>query len=391
MRICLIQAWGFKGFDGSNLRVYFLLKELLSRGHEVVVIHSSLEDALYTHRQFKCKTYSAGVGISRWDSYKNKIVKYIKFAIKAFLISRRIKCDAIFGISLINAFPTVFHPSAKKIIMYVDFMSHFYRYAHPQGVINLFLFKLSNFLEHFTIHRADKIIVITEELKKLLPRSCWYKIKIIPDGVDTLHFKPLKDTKTKIRQKLGIGKEEIVIGYQGAIEPHDGLQFLVSVAPRLIETLPNIRFLIAGQGSFLKEIKQMARRNNSSHRFIFTGWLPHSEIPIIMSATDFNLIPIPNHPATRGIITFRLMESIASGVSVIANNLPGIREIADESMVFFTDVENPEKFFNDIIKAIKTSKTQREKMIARAREKAKTLDWRLIAKRDADSIEEVSK
>jgi len=69
------------------------------------------------------------------------------------------------------------------------------------------------------------------------------------------------------------------------------------------------------------------------------------------------------------LITFRLVESMAAGVNVIVNDLPGMREIVDESMVFFTDVQNPVKYADDILKVFNTPVQEREKMVINARKK----------------------
>jgi glycogen(starch) synthase len=228
-------------------------------------------------------------------------------------------------------------------------------------------------------------MTITEAMKALIPAKYRVKTFVVPDGADTEALKPGIDP-SRIRGKYNL-KDKTVIGYQGGIEKWDGLQFLAEISSEIKKEIPDIKFLIAGKGSYLNKIKEILTKNGTIGDYIFLGWVQSSRIPEIMSACDLNVVPIPNHPATSPLITFRLLESMAAGVSVIVNKLPGILEIADESMVFFTNVEDAKTFADDIIKAVKTPAGARDKMKAKSRKKAETLDWRLIARKDADFVE----
>ena len=385
MKICIVQAWGFEKLDGSNLRVYFLVKELVKKRNEVIVIHSSNADAEYTKKIIGCKAYDVDMQINRWESYRKKIIKYILFVWRATKLAKKIDCDVIFGISLINAMVAVSHKNAQAAILYVDFMSNYYQYAHHKGLIHWVLYRLGKFLEHYTIRKSSKVIIITNALRNLVPDKYWHKITIVPDGADTKKFVPIK-VNTEIKESFGLKPDDIVIGYQGGIEPHDGLQFVAEIASKVVKMIPQVKFLIAGQGSYLEKVKDILVKNGAIDKFIFTGWLDSSRIPYVMAVTDLNVVPIPNHPATSPLITFRLLESMAAGVNVIVNDLPGIREVVDESMAFFTDIENPEKFVQDIISALKTPLSIRNEMKIKARKKVEKMDWRRIASLDADYI-----
>lgn len=388
MRICLITAWGFQHLDGSNLRTYFLLRELLKRNHEITVIHASNADADYTKKTFSCDSVGLGIEISRWDTHKQKLVKYIHFIRSGKKLVKKMDFDVVFGISLLNSLVATGQKKAPSVAMYVDFMSNYYSFVHEKGIHHWLFAKFLRFLERYTIKDADRVIVITEEMKKLVPEPYWDKTFVIPDGADTQKFIPGGD-KNKSKKAFGLDEKSFVIGYQGGIEKFDGLQYLAAIAPVLISKIPNVRFLIAGRGSYLDEIKKIASENKSIDNFIFLGWVQSEKVPAVMAATDLNVVPVPNHPATAPLITFRLVESMAAGVNVIVNDLPGMREIVDESMVFFTDVQNQEIYADDILKVFNTPAQKRAQMVKNARAKIETLDWRNVAKLDADIIEKI--
>ncbi|MCB4790815.1 MAG: glycosyltransferase family 4 protein [Elusimicrobia bacterium] len=386
MRICLVTAWGFQHLDGSNLRTYFLLMELLKRKHNITVIHASASDAEYTKETFNCESIGAGIEISRWDTHRQKLIKYIKFINSAKKILKTMDFDVVFGISLLNSLVISGQKRSKSIAMYVDFMSNYYSFVHETGLPHKLFARFLRFLERYTIKKADRVIVITNAMKKLVPVSCRDKVCVIPDGADTVKFIP-RNIKNEAKKIFGLTSDNFVIGYQGGIEKFDGLQFLAEIAPELVKNIPGVRFLIAGRGSYLETVKEIVDKNKTTDNFIFLGWVASEKVPDVMAATDLNVVPVPNHPCTAPLITFRLVESMAAGVNVIVNDLPGMREIVDESMVFFTDVQNPAKFAEDIIKVYKTPAEKRLAMIKNARNKIETLDWRKIAGLDADKVE----
>ena len=67
-------------------------------------------------------------------------------------------------------------------------------------------------------------------------------------------------------------EQTTIIGYQGGIEPHDGLQFLAEAAPFIVQQKPDVRFLIAGRGSYLKKIQAIVKANGTEKYWIFTGY-----------------------------------------------------------------------------------------------------------------------
>lgn len=385
MKICIVMCWGFEKLDGSNLRVYFLLNELIGRNHDVTVVHSTEEQAEYTSRHFGCRSIGVGLKINRWDPVKEKMKSYYRFVKAARSVVAGIDCDVIFGISLINSMVAVAKKDAAKRIMYVDFMSRYFQYGYPDGLKNKMVFRMGKSLEERTIRKADKVLMITGALRNLVDGRYHEKIEIVPDGADTELFRPGLNPDV-IRKEYNL-KDEYIIGYQGGIEPHDGLQFLAQTAPRILKEAPATKFLVAGRGSYLDRIKQAVKDNGTERSWIFTGWVDFKKIPYFMAATNLNVVPIPRHPATLGVITFRLLESMAAGVSVIASDLPGIREIADETMIDLTHPEDTARFAKDVLRVMGKRKDELKMQRAAARKRVEGLDWRRVAEKDADFVE----
>jgi glycosyltransferase involved in cell wall biosynthesis len=264
-------------------------------------------------------------------------------------------------------------------------MSNYFKYSHPRGIINALIFRITRRLEEATLEEATRIAMITKTMMNMVDARHHHKITLISDGADTEMFHPRVDP-SRIKDEYGIDNEP-VIGYQGGIEPFDGLQFLAEAAPYVVKEVPNVRFLIAGQGTYLNKVKDIIKKNGTSDRFIFIGWIDYKRVPEVLRATTVSVVPIPDCPAMRPLLTFRLLEAMASGTPVVINDLPGAKELVNEEMSFFTRVEDPQKFAGTLTQAIRTDKRRLREMAEAARKRIEPLDWRRIGCLDADFVE----
>ena len=382
MKIAVISHWGFKSLHGGNLRFYFLIKELIRREHELTIVVADNMDIQHCIKLFGCNAISVNEPMSRWQSMRSKMVQYSVFAYKVKKILDSHSFDAVIGINLIQALPAIWYDKKKAMVIYVDLWADFYEYDSKKTLVNKLISRAVRFFEFYTIRKAKKVVVITEAMKQLLPKNMQNKVKIIPDGADTKHFRPGLDG-SKIRDQYGLGKAP-VFSYQGGIAPHEGLNFLCLAAPYVLREIPDAKFLIVGKGDFLKFCQDIVRRNGAEKSFVFTGWLDYAQMNSVLAAVDVTVVPMPNVRASRPIISFKLLEGMASKTLIVANRLPGLCEIVDDSMVVMTNVEDPLIFAKDLVTSYQMPESKKREMTNKAIEKIRFLDWRLIAKKDAD-------
>jgi glycosyltransferase involved in cell wall biosynthesis len=164
-------------------------------------------------------------------------------------------------------------------------------------------------ITRYMLKRADKILTISEELKKNL--ICLgapiEKISVLSSGVDTSHFLPIN--KENCRKKLGLPLEKFLCLYIGWLIPSKGIAEIIKAAYEQ----PEIIFILAGPGS----IPPLYPKN-----CLFTGDLNHQEVKYWINAADVSILP----SYTEGISNF-IMESFSCEVPVIATQVGGTPEI----------------------------------------------------------------
>lgn len=382
MHIAVISHWGFKKLHGGTIRAYFLVRELLRREHHVTIILADPDDSAHCEAHFGCKTICVNEPMSRWQSVRMKMTQYMVFGRKVRRVLDHGNFDAVFGINLIQALPAVRQRGAESWIMYVDLWADFFAYDAAPTPLNRLIASIVRRLEFHTMRRADKLVMITEAMRTLIPRDTRAKVKIIPDGADVERFSSAAGGRA-VRARYGL-EDAPVFSYQGGIARHEGLDLLCRAAPHVLKELPEARFLIVGRGDFLDTCKDMVKTNGSAHAFVFTGWVDYSEMPDMLNAVDISVVPMPDARAARPIISFKLLEAMAARKLVVANRLPGLCEIVDDDMAVLTRADDSVAFARGLVDAWRLPNERKRALIQRAFERIQELSWPRIAERDAD-------
>ncbi len=182
-----------------------------------------------------------------------------------------------------------------------------------QGSIKV---QLKFFLEKL-IFRVPKIIICaSESFKSLLentynvPAKKVYAVKL---GVNFQSFQ--KARTQKLRRYV---QKHFVVGTIRRLEPRMGIDVLLR--SMLLETKFNL--VIAGAGSQERYLQDLARSIGIQERVKFLGKISETEKLNFYSSLDLFVLP---SIALEGF-GLVILESMASGVPVIASNLPGILE-----------------------------------------------------------------
>lgn len=184
--------------------------------------------------------------------------------------------------------------------------------------------------ERLNVRKSDLVVALTPGLKKMLverydaPEG---KIKVIPSGTDPDHFTPASSEEAKA--KLGLDREQPVVGFVGLFYRHQGVHILIEAAPRILEEAPTTRFLIVGDGVMRHAWEQLARQRGVATSMWFTGQLPYQQIPRYLQAMDVLVAPFTTD---RGETSpFKVLDALASCRPVVASDLTSVRLIQDGS------------------------------------------------------------
>lgn len=170
--------------------------------------------------------------------------------------------------------------------------------------------------------KAYKITVDAERLKQIwtkigIPEN---KIEVIPFGVDLDLFNPKIDG-TRIRKKLGIKQNDIVITSTRPYFTHYNLECLIKAIPLILDRHRNVKFIIKGAGQLENYLKDMAKKLDVFKSIHFLEPVPYNEIGQYLKAADI-------YVSTSFIdsTSVSLLEAMACGLPPVTTDIAGNRE-----------------------------------------------------------------
>ena len=139
--------------------------------------------------------------------------------------------------------------------------------------------------------------------------------------------------KTQLRKELGLPQEGTIAMYTGHLYEWKGTDILLECA-RTLTGEPSLHIVIVGG---TKEDVQSARtRMKDLKNIMFLGHQHKTLIPKYTAAADVLLLPntAVTEESLRYTSPLKLFEYIASGVPIVASDLPSIREVLSERSAF---------------------------------------------------------
>jgi glycosyltransferase involved in cell wall biosynthesis len=138
------------------------------------------------------------------------------------------------------------------------------------------------------------------------------KIKQIPRGIDTDAFHPAKRNGL-MKSRYGI-QEQVKFLYVGRVSKEKNLHLLVDAFKKVREVLPDIHLVVAGDGPYLKEMRNAMKGLPCT----FTGYLKGDDLYSVYASSD--IFVFPSTTDTFGNV---VLEAQASGLPVIVTDQGG--------------------------------------------------------------------
>jgi phosphatidylinositol glycan class A protein len=168
----------------------------------------------------------------------------------------------------------------------------------------------------------------------------------IPNGIDNTKFKPPseKELKQLKKDKIKEGKEEIITIVSVSRQAYrKGTVLLIEVIPEICKQLPNVNFIIGGDGPKKRLLDIMIEALGLKDRVKLTGFLKHNQVRETMIQGQIFL----NTSLTESFC-IAIVEAASAGLYTIATDVGGVGEVLPEYMVRLV---KPDK--ESIIQAIK--------------------------------------
>lgn len=175
------------------------------------------------------------------------------------------------------------------------------------------IWKIGRRIEDLTYKNADRIIVISNDIKKNIINKgvSEDKIAVISNWIDTDLIHPVSRDKNRLFDELGIDRNTFIVVYAGNLGTQQGIGTLLEAA-KLIE---DVEFLIFGEGSSKEEYIKMSNGRSNIH---FFPLMPSHRISEVYSMGDLSLVSC-NPGLGRGALPSKTFSIMATGTPILLN------------------------------------------------------------------------
>ena len=143
------------------------------------------------------------------------------------------------------------------------------------------------------------------------------KIRVIPNGVDTDHFK-IEYSKSECKKSLGLPEKSTVVLYLGALTPRKGPDVLIKSMQIVTEKDPTILLLICGTGEMEYSLKNLVKSLHLENNVKFCGFVDEKIKHVYYKAADVFCLP---STVSTEVFPLVLLEAAACGLPLIVSDL----------------------------------------------------------------------
>jgi len=224
-------------------------------------------------------------------------------------------------------------------------------------------------IERITARITKKLIFVSKaNVEKASRNNIGRKEKyvIVRAGVDIKKFSNCKIDVHAKKKSLGIKPDAPVAGMVACFKGQKNILDYLRVANLVRIAIPDVKFILVGDGELREKIETGIRELNLSKHFILTGW--RNDIEEIMQVFDILI----STSLWEGLpCTF--LEAMASAKPIVATNVDGVGDVVEDSVNgYLVSISKGyiEKLADYVIKLFK-DRALAEKMGAKGSQKLK--------------------
>lgn len=373
MRICILSSFeDLLSMDtGYSVRIYNLAKGLSQHGNKIHVIIPGFNvklkkvDGFFVHKfpGFLPKKFlflvSRLLGIAKPTSlyfYDPLFILRIRYLIcQADVV--QIEQQTAGGLLI----PIIVKVWKKPVAVDCHDVFQSLRVKHTFRIRQI----LETIIEIFTYKFANIILTVSQKEKEILT-SCGIredKIKVVPNGVDTVKFDRSTVDISRVKKKYGLDGCHVVIfvGNMEYLPNREAVKLIAAkIAPLVWQEIANTKFVLVGR--YNKKI--------NLPNLIFTGVV--EDVVELLAISDVAIAPLFHGSGTR----LKILEYLSCGLPVVSTS-KGVEGLSFENSNGVIVEDDLNGFARSIVMLIKNSPT--EKLRKSLRNSVLGYDWKNIS------------
>ena len=313
MNILLINAYFTPEVIAFSHLEKNLIEGLLAAGHRISVLcptptRGVSDEVARAYRKVKRETlYDDRVSVRRFAAPRegrNPLVRAFRYFwcnLRQYQLGKQYSdVDAVFCVSTPPTQGWLSAKVAKKLAKkYGHKVSFVYSLqdVFPDSLVTTgltkkgsLLWKIGRKIEDTTYAHADRIVVISESMKKNItdkgvPEDT---IEVVSNWIDTEEIRPVPREENRLFEEFGLDRNKFTVVYAGNFGAAQGADVVLDAA-ELLKKDPDVQFAVFGGGAGFEAAKATVSEQELSNVTI-NGLLPAHRVPEVYSLGDVALI-----------------------------------------------------------------------------------------------------
>lgn len=399
MEILYIHQYFTTPEEPGGTRSYWFSRELIMRGHSVVMITSTNK-----HHPNPGKEIIDGIDViyvkndySNYFSSYRKIISFLKFVFLSIREANKLKdIDLVFATStpLTVGVIALWLKIIKRWNYIFEVRDLWPEFPIQIGAIKnkLLIYFLRKF-EKLIYNKALHVIALSPGMEEGVLKTGITpdKVSMIPNMSKPDIFYP-RIPSTSIVEKMSIDLNKFNIIHFGSMGVANGLDYIIDTAILAKEKQINdVNFIFLGDGATLPKLKQKTKDFVLSN-VKFLGNHGMDVVSEVVNCCDASITSFIDLPILQTNSPNKLFDTLSAGKPVIVNSAGWTKELVEkENCGFYVDPNNPQDFLDKILEF----KEDKELLISwsnNARRLSENIfDKAILSKKFAELIENYGK
>lgn len=230
--------------------------------------------------------------------------------------------------------------------------------------------RIGYILERLLMPHIDHLIVVNSHVHRLFTKRYGpyptTVVQNVPEAPDWNQAPPQE--VLNLRQHFGLAPDDLLLLYQGGLNPERGLEECIQAVAMLPKTF---KLVLIGDGRLKGYLEELVNHLQLEDRVFFFGQVPSEQLLWYTCQADVGLVVYKNTSLNNYYSTpNKIFEYLLAGIPTVASDHPGKRLVAEEGTGVCVE-ETPEGIKDGILDVVAQMEMYRE----RCREKRSQYSW----------------
>ncbi|MEX2964189.1 glycosyltransferase family 4 protein [Microbulbifer sp. TYP-18] len=204
-------------------------------------------------------------------------------------------------------------------------------------------FALDRKLESLAAQHAEGVFTLTNAMAdELVARGVTHEcVQLLPNAIDLQKFQSRPYNKL-LASKLGIKRDDYVIGYIGSLVGYEGLDDLLVAVSMFKETMSEVQLVIVGAGAIMNDLQWQVQQLGIDKNVHFVGRVAPDSVQEYFSILDVVALPRKDIPVCRLVSPLKPLEAMAMRVPMVVSSVNALSEmVKHEQTALIHQSEDP--------------------------------------------------